>query len=435
MGEIGNNNSMAKVISVNPQGLLYGKIKAGEEVTSFDGKPFVDILDYIYADASDNCKLTVFDKSGKQREVVAKKTCGGDTMGLEFDSNVEITPKECRNNCIFCFVNQLPKGMRDTLYVKDDDYRLSFVSGSYITCTNLSESDIARIIEYKLSPLYVSVHATDEELHKRMLGIKKAANQMDIVKRLTANGITLHAQIVLVPDINDGEYLQKSLEELFAAKVKSVAIVPVGLTGHREGQPDIRPLNKQDAIQVIDMVEAFYKKHPFFCYAADEMYQKAGRAVRNADYYGDYPQIENGVGLITKFLDEIKDALNYAPKKLSKTIGVITGVSGKDTMLAIKQLLEAKWKRFKMDVYPIENTFFGKSVTVTGLVTASDILRQLEGAPLADELIIPSVMLKEFETVFLDGMSLKELSTKLKRKIIVSAVTGDCFLDTITYGE
>lgn len=435
MGEIGNNISMAKVISVNPQGILYGKIKAGEEVTGFDGKPFVDILDYIYADASDSCKLTVCDKSGKQREIIAKKTYGGDTMGLEFDSSVEISPKECRNNCIFCFVNQLPKGMRDTLYIKDDDYRLSFVSGSYITCTNLSETDMQRIIEYKLSPLYVSVHTTDEELHKRMLGIKKAANQMETIRRFTDNGITLHAQIVLVPDVNDGKYLQKSLEELFAAKVKSVAVVPVGLTVHREGQPDIRPLNRQDAVQAIDTVETFYKKHPFFCYAADEMYQRAGREVKNADYYGDYPQIENGVGLITKFLDEVKDALNYAPKKLSKSVGIITGVSGKDTMLKVKQLLESRWKHFKMDVHPIENTFFGKSVTVTGLVTAGDILRQLEGAPLAEELIIPSVMLKEFDTVFLDGMSLKELSTRLKRKIIVSAVTGDCFLDTIIYGE
>lgn len=426
---------MAKVTSVNPQGVLYGKIKVGEQVTAFDGRPFADILDYIYADANEKCKLTVVDKSGKEREVLAKKFFGGDTMGLEFDESIEISPKECSNNCIFCFVNQLPKGLRDTLYIKDDDYRLSFISGSYITCTNLSESDIQRIIEYKLSPLYISVHATDAELRKRILGIKRASDQMEIIRRLTDNGITIHAQIVLVPDVNDNEHLQKSLQDLYDAKIESVAIVPVGLTSHREGQPNIRAVNKKDAEKAIDVAEAFYEKHPFFCFAADELYQKAGREVKDSGYYGDYPQIENGVGLIAKFLDETKEALDYAPKKLSKSVGVITGVSGKDTMLRVKKLLESRWKGFKMDIYPIANTFFGNSVTVTGLVTATDILKSLEGAPLAEELIIPSVMLKEFDTVFLDGISVRELSKRLKRKIIVSAVTGDCFLDTIIYGE
>ncbi|MDD4315968.1 MAG: DUF512 domain-containing protein [Clostridia bacterium] len=426
---------MAKVVSINPQGLLYRKIKTGDEVTAFDAKPFLDILDYIYADSNDSCTLSVTDRAGNKKNIVAKKISGGDTMGLEFDESVDIVPKECRNNCIFCFVNQLPEGMRDTLYIKDDDYRLSFISGSYITCTNLEEEDIQRILDYRLSPLYVSVHTTDEELRKRMLGIKKAVNQLDIIRRLTAGGISIHAQIVLVPDVNDGENLKKTLADLYEAKVKSVAAVPVGLTCHREGKPEIRPLGKAAALQAIESIESFYNEHKYFCWASDEMYQIAAREVRNPSYYGDYPQIENGVGLIAKFLDEIKDALNYAPKKLHKHVGVVTGVSGKDTMLKVKQLLESHWKHFQMDVHPIENTFFGRSVTVTGLVTAGDIIKTLEGAPLADEIIVPSVMLKEFDTVFLDGMSIGELSKRLKRKIIVSAVTGECFLDTIIYGE
>lgn len=408
---------MAKIVSVNPQGVLYKKVKVGDIVTAFDDRPFEDILDYIFADGNLRCKISLIGKDNKSYEVVIEKDFSGDTLGLEFDESVEITPKECHNNCIFCFVNQLPKGMRDTLYIKDDDYRLSFISGSYISCTNLSPKDIKRIIEYKLSPLYVSVHCSDEELRKKMLGIKKADNQMEIIRKLTDSGIDIHAQIVLVPEVNDGEVLQNSLKDLYNANVKSVAVVPVGLTSYREQLVQIKLLSQVQALNAIETIETFYQAHPYFCYASDELYQIGKIEVKDGSYYGDYDQIENGVGLITKFLDELAESLEYAPKKLRKTIGIITGVSGLTTMEKAKAMLCHRWKNLKVNIYPIKNTFFGETVTVSGLITASDILKELETKELLeDELIIPSVMLKEFESVFLDGISLVELKKSLIKR-------------------
>lgn len=427
---------MAKIVSVNPQGVLYKKVKVGDIVTAFDERPFEDILDYIFADGNMTCKVSLIDNKNQKYEVIAEKDFGGDTLGLEFDDSVEISPRECHNNCMFCFVNQLPKGLRETLYIKDDDYRLSFISGSYITCTNLSKKDIQRIIDYKLSPLYVSVHCTDEEIRKQMLGIKKSNNQMDIIKLLTSNGIDIHSQIVLVPNVNDGNILQQSLEDLYNAGIKTVAIVPVGLSAYREGLPEIKPFRDIQAINAIKIIELFYDSHPYFCYASDEMYEIANEDVKDASYYGDYAQIENGVGLVAKFLDEIAEALEYAPKKVKKTVGIITGVSGLATMEKTKEMLCKKWKKLKINIYPIKNTFFGETVTVSGLVTATDILKELGSKVLTeDEFIIPSVMLKEFESVFLDGTSIEELKQKLNKKLIVSAVTGECFVDTIVYGE
>lgn len=427
---------MAKVRSVIEQGTAYGKIFQGDQIIAFDDRPFEDILDYIYADSNDTCKITLIDKKGSKKEVILSKDFYGDTLGLEFDETIEIQTKECYNNCIFCFVNQLPDGLRKTLYVKDDDYRLSFISGCYITCTNLAEKDIERIIEYKLSPLYVSVHCTNQQVRNFILGIKNSKNQLETIKRLTDNGIELHTQIVLVPGINDGELLKNSLSDLYQANVKTVAVVPVGLTCHRQGLYDINPISRQDANNAIAIIEEFYSSHKNFCYASDEMYQKAELPIKEYDYYGEFEQIENGVGLIAKFLFEIEEALENTPGKLKKSVGIITGVSGYSTMQKAKELLEKKWKKLKINIYKIENTFFGNTVTVSGLVTGIDIINYFQEKTIdEEELIIPSVMLKEFDTVFLDGTSLETLKKKLNKKILVSAVTGECFVDTIIYGE
>lgn len=427
---------MAKVTYVNPQGVLANKIKVGDDVISFNGRKFADILDYIYADAATECTLEVAGKNGI-RKVSCKKNYDGDTLGLEFDESVEITnPIECKNNCIFCFVKQLPKGMRDTLYVKDDDYRLSFISGCYITCTNLSEADIERIIEYKLSPLYISVHSTEHELRNMMLGIKKSIDQMALIKRFVAAGIVLNTQIVLCGGINDGEHLQRSLNDLYDAGVHSVAVVPVGLTGHRTGLYDLQPLTREQAASAIELVEDFYDKHEGFCYCSDEMYERAELSVKDYEYYGDFDQIDNGVGIVSQFYKEVKDALEFAPKKLKKTVGIITGVSAESSMKRIKKLLESKWSGFKMNIYVVKNHFFGESVTVAGLVTATDIIEQYRGYKFTEDiLLIPSVMMKQFDDVFLDNVSLAELQEKLGKKITVSAVDGDCFVDCIVYGD
>jgi putative radical SAM enzyme (TIGR03279 family) len=434
--KIVDNTYMAKIVGILEESILLNKVNIGDDVISFNGRPFVDILDYIYADSLDNYEIEIKDGCGTKKTVTAAKINDYSTLGLEFDESVEITPRECHNNCIFCFVRQLPKGLRDTLYIRDDDYRLSFISGSYITCTNLAENDIQRIIDYKLSPLYVSVHATDEEVHNKLLGIKKIINQMAIIKRLVDNGIVLHTQIVLLGGINDGEILRKSLKELYEVGAKSVAIVPVGLTTFRENLPKLELLTVNQAKAAIKIVEEFYIKHPGFCYCSDEMYQIAKTDMHNSEYYGEYEQIENGVGLVAKFIDELEQALSTSTKRCHKCVGVFTGVSGVSTMEKAKQMIESKYRKVKINIYPVKNTFFGESVTVTGLVTATDIIKCYKDKKFDEKyLMLPSVMLKEFETVFLDNTSVEELSKALNKKIIVSAPTGDAFLEKILNGD
>ncbi|HKL73719.1 MAG TPA: DUF512 domain-containing protein [Clostridia bacterium] len=427
---------MAKIINILEESILKGLVSVGEDVVSFNGRPFEDVLDYIYADSLVQLNIEVKNVDGEIREVEAYKYSDFYTLGLEFDDSIDINAKECHNNCIFCFVRQLPKNLRKTLYVRDDDYRLSFISGSYITCTNLEEKDIERIIYYKLSPLYVSVHATDPEVRKFMLGAKNVDNQLDIIKRLTEQGIMIHAQIVLVAGVNDSDILKKSLVDLYDANVATVAIVPVGLTSFRKGLYDISPLKEKEAAEVINIVEEFYESHEFFPYCSDEMYQIAKKEVPDYDYYGGFEQIENGVGLIAKFKYEFDEAIGYAPKHCKRKVGVFTGISGLSTMQWVADIIEKKYPKAKFNIYPVKNSFFGENVTVTGLVTATDIIKTYGDTHFdEDYLIIPSVMLKEFETVFLDNKSVDDLSKALKKKIIVSQATGEGLCSAIIDGE
>jgi len=427
---------MTKITKVEKNSALYGKVMAGDEIIGINGNEFRDNIDYIYADAAAEGSVTVMRDGEKITYNYAKNT-PEETLGLSFDESAEITPIECRNNCIFCFVKQLPKNLRETLYIKDDDYRLSFISGSYITCTNLSEKDIERIIKYKLSPLYISVHATDEEIRKFMLGIKKAPAQLPLLKRFVDAGIILHTQIVLVAGINDGEVLEKSLKELYEVGVSTVAVVPVGLTGHRVGLYEISPLTREQAANAIDITEKFYANHEYFCWCSDEMYQIAEREVPAPEYYGNYDQIENGVGLIAKFIDELTFALEYAKKPIFKReVAVITGVSGVGTMKKAKALIESKFDNVKINIYPVVNKFFGETVTVTGLVTATDIIGSYGNKKFTEKYVmLPSVMLKEFEDVFLDNKSVKDLSEALNKKIVVSRPDGAGFLEGILRGD
>lgn len=427
---------MAKIKKILKESIFKRKLSVGEEVTAFCDRKFVDILDYIYADSLSDGYVTVIRKNGTTENVFFEKKDAYETLGLEFDESVDIVPKTCRNNCIFCFVQQLPCGMRDTLYVKDDDYRLSFISGSYITCTNLSEDDINRIIDYKLSPLYVSVHATDENVRKFLLGIKKSTEQKEIIKKFVSNNIQIHAQIVLVGGINDGDVLQNSLKDLFDWGVTTIAVVPVGLTSHRQGKYGIIPLDSKQASEAIDITENFYKTHHGFCYCADEMYQIAGRNVHSPEYYGAYEQIENGVGLISKFLDELQYALSITKeKRIRKKVGIFTGVSGKTTMEKAASMINKKFPEIEINIYVVENDFFGKTVTVTGLVTATDIIKQYGDMRFKEKyFVIPKVMLREFQNVFLDGITLKQLSSRIGKRIVVNSCSGEDYLKKILYG-
>ncbi len=429
---------MAKIIGVQKRGLAdKAGIKKGDELVAINHKPLIDILDLAYAEGQDRCVLTVM-RDGKNIDFTIKKKYFDDEIGIDVGDSLEINcPINCHNNCVFCFVAQLPKGMRNTLYVKDDDYRLSFASGSYITCTNLKDSEIERIIEYKLSPLYISVHATDEETRLKLLGVKRSRNQLELIKKFADNGIKMHTQIVLVPEWNDGEILKKSLRDLrdIGENLMSVAVVPVGLTGHREGLTALRLNTKEEASRAIDVVEKFNAEcGGYFAYCSDEMYMVAERELPDYTYYGSFDQIENGVGLIAQFLDEVEYGMEMAGDSDNKRkILVITGVSGEPTLLKAKALIEEKYKGVTLDVVKVVNTFFGESVTVTGLVTAGDIIKTLDGRDLSsyDKVFIPKVMLKEFDSVFLDNISLETLSKTLNKELTVVPVDGEAFVQNI----
>jgi putative radical SAM enzyme (TIGR03279 family) len=328
--------------------------------------------------------------------------------------------KSCRNKCLFCFVHQLPKGLRKTLYLKDDDYRMSFLYGNYITLTNLSPSDKKRIFSQKLSPLYISVHTTNTDLRRKMLGNPKAPNVLKEMLELTAHKIRIHAQIVLCPGLNDGEELSRTIKDLqkFYPYVASIAVVPVGLTKFKKAQ--IKPVEKSDASKVIETVKSFRrrfkKRHgdPII-YLADEFYLKAEAQLPSLKEYGDLPQIENGVGLIPSFMHGIKKL--KLPKKIEpRKVVFFTGVS-------FMPYLEEFTKKLKtidglgLDVFKVENKFFGPTVTVTGLLTGKDILKTIVGKTKADCLFVPNVALKDGTDIFLDNVSLKDMEESLSMNV------------------
>lgn len=394
-------------------------ILPGDIVTAFDGRACEDMLDYGYYDCMERFSMEVR-RGEKLMEYEIEKE-DWEQLGLNFTDDSYITPITCRNRCIFCFVDQLPPGMRETLYVKDDDYRLSFVSGNYVTLTNVGEKEKERIKRMKFSPMYVSVHATDEDVRLRMLGIKKAPAIMPLLKELTEAGITVHTQLVICPGINDGEILRKSLTDLYSLYpgVKSVAVVPVGLTGHRKNLNELRLNNKREAAELIDIADKFNKsiKTGNFVFCSDEIYVTAEKKEPPYDYYGDFDQIENGVGLMAKFRYEFDAALKdaVAPGKNSYTI--VTGKSASELMEETLKAAKAKFPGLRANVAVVDNNFFGSDVTVAGLLTGKDVIDALKDADIGDVVLLPRAMLKEFEDVFLDGSTPEELAKLLNRRV------------------
>lgn len=410
---------MAKIVSVSKLAKKLG-FEIGDDVLTIGGFKMVDELDYLYFDNDKKFDVTLL-RNGQEKTIKVSKR-EGESLGLEF--NIEMKPYICKNHCIFCFVDQLPKGMRDTLYVKDDDYRYSFMCGSYVTMTNVKEEEIERIIRLHLSPLYISVHAFNDEIRKNMLRNPATLNLINVMRRLGKAGIKMHTQLVVCPGINDGEVLRESIIGLKGVEgVETCAVVPVGLTGHREGLDGLKPVDKQNAIDTIKMVEELHIKLDGFCWCSDEYYIKAGLKVGEASYYGAFDQIENGVGLIADFLDNYNYGLEECKDyKFNKSIGFITGTDFapilRDTLKSLEQKLGVETQ-----VYGIKNNFFGNTVTVAGLVTAKDIIEQVKDKK--DAFVIPDNMLKEFEDQFLDGPTVKDLEDALGAKVIVVAHTGN----------
>jgi putative radical SAM enzyme (TIGR03279 family) len=393
-------------------------IKPGDSILSINKKAVSDVIDYQFLVADEHVTVKLFTAEGRSRTVSVDKD-PDDTLGLSF-APLSIT--RCRNKCIFCFVDQMPPGCRKSLYVKDDDFRASFLYGNYITLGALSEADWQRIFTQRLSPLYISVHATDPALRSSILRNKKAPDIMMSRKRLAAGGIRMHTQVVLSPGVNDGLHLQKTLEDLaglFPA-IASIAVVPVGLTAFRTGLFPLRAFTRREARDVIDRITRFgarFKRQhgTRLAFASDEFYIKAGALVPPVSFYEDLPQIENGVGMVADFL---RDAGRMRPTAGIEpvTATVVTGASFspvlKDALGRLKRVTG-----LTLRLVTVRNGFFGPSVTVAGLLTGSDIAAALAGKRLGDMVFIPEDALKEDDNIFLDGMSLDRLGNLLGVRI------------------
>ncbi len=412
------------------------RLQPGDKLISINGNRILDVLDYKYY--SYDAKLVFeVERGGKTKKIKLKKPEGMDP-GLNFETYLMDRARSCANNCIFCFVDQMPKGMRETLYFKDDDARLSFLMGNYITLTNLSPREIQRIIDLRISPINVSVHSTDPELRCLLLGNRNAGRGIDIMRRFAEAGITMNCQIVCCPGINDGAALDKSMRDLrdmFPA-VHSVSIVPVGMTKFRDGLYKLTPFNKDSAGAAIDQVEAFSEKclretgcRIFFC--SDELYLKAGRELPPDEFYQEYAQLENGVGMLRLLMEEFGAALKTADEPDGAPFSIATGVSAAPFL---KKLLNSAQERFagiRGVVYDIKNDFFGHTIDVAGLVTGGDLIAQLRGKDLGERLLIPANMLRHGEGVFLDDVTLAEAASELGVPIYPVEQDGGALCDAM----
>ena len=362
--------------------------------------------------------------------------------GMEFRDDGLGKSRGCANKCVFCFVDQLPPGMRESLYFKDDDWRLSFIMGNYVTLTNLSDAEFKRILARKVSPLYISVHATDDEVRARLIRCPRGSGIMDKLARLKDAGIRFHCQAVLCKGINDGPVLEKTIADLCSLQpfAASLALVPVGLTRHREGLAALEPMDGDAAALIIDIAEKWQKKllserGGRFVFCADELYIRAGRPFPSAEEYEDFAQIEDGVGLVTQFMQEVEEALStLRGKPRYSEVSIATGV---DAAPYIRRAADRCQNKFgvRINVFAVKNRFFGESISVTGLLTGTDIARQLNGEALGECLFLSSSMLKERKNIFLDDMTLCSLSEQLNTECRAVAPDGYSFVSAFLKEE
>lgn len=415
-------------------------IKSGDELLKINGNDILDILDYDFYMAEGDVALTFKCADSGFKVVKANSR----NCGLEFETYLMDKQQHCKNKCVFCFIDQLPKGLRESLYFKDDDSRLSFLFGNYITLTNISEHEIERIIKMHISPVNISVHTMNPELRVQMMKNKNAGESLKIIKRLADAGIQMNTQLVLCPGINDGAELRRSIEELSALypSVQSIAAVPVGLTKYRDGLEKLEPYSKETAGDVIDIIEEYSEKFRKdfgvgLCYPADEFFIKAERDLPGADYYDDYPQLDNGVGLVRSFYDDFLDELDYISE--NPTNKKVTLATGADFYPYLSELCKKAERKFgiKINVQKIINNFFGETITVSGLITGIDLYEQLKDLDLGDCLLLPSSMISDYtnhtenKNKFLDDMTVEELEEKLNVKIMLTSGDGGQLLRDI----
>lgn len=423
--------------SIDAGSPLGRKVSPGDELVAINGHRILDVLDYKFYSYEEKLVLELKTPEGKTKLVGLKKPLGGDA-GLEFETYLMDRPRSCANNCVFCFVDQMPPGMRKSLYFKDDDARLSFLMGCYITLTNLSKREVQRIIDLHISPVNVSVHTTNPELRRRMLKNPRAGESIDIMRRFAQAGITMNCQIVCCPGFNDGEELERSMTDLLKLypAVHSVAIVPVGLTKFRQGLEHIEPFTPEHAAETIDLVTRFGDRcvrekgqRIFFC--SDELYLKAGVELPEDEFYEDHAQLENGVGMLRLMESEFMLALKMSDVPDGRPFSIACGTAVAPFLEKLVCTAREKYDNIKGTVYPIVNDFFGHSVNVSGLITGGDLIAQLRGRDLGVRLLISQNMLRREEMDFLDDVTLEEASQMLGVPIYPVEQDGGALCDAM----
>jgi putative radical SAM enzyme (TIGR03279 family) len=416
-------------------------MRKGYFLRSINGHEIRDVLDYGFYAAEERLIVACVLPGGEERTFRIKKGTYED-LGLFFSSYLMDKPMSCRNQCIFCFIDQLPAGLRKPLYFKDDDARLSFLTGNYITMTNLSDEDLERIALLKISPVNISVHTTNEELRVFMLKNKAAAKINRQMRFLSDHGIEMNCQIVLCKGVNDGKELSKSLRDLVSLypHVKSVSVVPAGLTRYREGLFLLSPFTKEDAGQILSQIESenevFLKtKGSRIVYPADEFFLLAERKIPPVSYYEDFPQIENGVGLLSSLKDEFDEAVSDVTGGENPPAStLVTGMAAYPFLSELVDELKRKCHNLHMEVIGVKNHFFGEDITVAGLLTGRDILNALRGKNLGENLLIASSMLRSEQDKFLDDITPQDLENELSVRVVIVQNNGFDFVEKIMKG-
>ena len=414
------------------------ELEPGDVLVSVNGQPVQDVFDYQYLTNEEYLEILVRKPDGEEWELEIEKEFEED-LGIEFENGLMDDYRSCRNKCMFCFIDQLPKGMRETLYFKDDDSRLSFLQGNYVTLTNMSDEDIERVIRYHLEPVNISFHTMNPGLRCKMLNNRFAGEALEKAKRFYEAGITMNGQIVLCKGVNDGAELEYSIRELsgFLPYLQSVSVVPVGLTRHREGLYPLEPFTKEDAKEVLNLIHGWQERllkeqGTHFIHAGDEWYLLAGEEIPAEDTYDGYLQLENGVGMVRLLENEVEEELELLHgDERERTVTIATGKLAAPLLTRLTEQIAQKFPQVKTNVIPIENRFFGERITVAGLLTGQDLKNQLLEQELGEELLLTEHILRDGECVFLDDMTVDELSGALQVPVTIVKSDGKAFLQAV----
>ena len=413
-------------------------IEPGDKLLAINGNEIQDVFDYYYYEESEQLLLLIEKPDGEKWELEIEKD-EDESLGIEFDQSLMDEYRSCRNKCMFCFIDQMPKGMRETLYFKDDDSRLSFLQGNYITLTNMSDHDVERIVKYRLEPINISFQTTNPQLRCKMLHNRFAGEALKKVDILYRGQIEMNGQIVLCKGVNDGEELERTIRDLtgYLPYLKSVSIVPVGLTKYRDGLYPLEPFTKEDAREVLSVIhrwqEKIYQEHGIhMIHAGDEWYVLAEEEVPEEERYDGYLQLENGVGMMRLLFNEVQEALSAVTGDgRQREISLATGRLMYPYIGKILEEIRKKFPNITTHLYAIRNDFFGERITVSGLITGQDLTGQLKGQPLGERLLLPCNMLKIGEPVFLDDFTLEEVENSLQVKTDIVKSSGQDLLDAV----